>query len=256
MTMHRAAPLARAAYGYDAPGVMLGLLVGGAGGLAVGCGLAALLPGAWGYAGLAVALLGAAPAFFGLLMVIYAFVGKTRTRDRILDLAMLGDDEAVLDVGAGAGLLLIGAAKRAPRGRAVGVDLWSAKDLSNNSAANTLRNAAIEGVADRVEIQTGDARELAFPDASFDRVVSLLCIHNIEDKAGQRRACGEIARVLKPGGRVVVGDYVPTHAYAQAFADSGLRVIQSKAAFGVALSLMWIVVAEKPAAHQGTVRPR
>lgn len=52
--------------------------------------------------------------------------------------------------------------------------------------------------------------------------------------------------MLKAGGRVVVGDYVPTHAYAAAFADAGLTVLQSRTAFGVALSLMWIVIAEKP----------
>ena len=112
-------------------------------------------------------------------------------------------------------------------------------------AAQLEMSMVAEGVTDRAVVQTGDARALAFPDASFDRVVSLLCIHNIEDKAEQAQACREIARVLKPGGRVVIGDYLPTHAYAAAFAETGLTVVQSKPAFGVALSLMWIVVADK-----------
>ncbi len=211
-----------------------------------GCMVAACLSGGWHYAVVALGVLSAMPLFFGLLMVIYAFVGKARTRDHILDLAKLRGNEAVLDVGTGAGLLLVGAAKRAPRGTVIGVGLWASKDLSNNAAATTMRNATVEGVADRIEIQTGDARKLAFPDARFDRVLSLLCIHNIEDKADQARACREIARVLKPGGRVVIGDYLPTHRYAAEFASAGLTVIQSKQAFGVALSLMWIVIAEKP----------
>lgn len=235
----------RAHYGFDAPGIMLGLLLGGGAVVALGCVIVALAPGAWRYAGILVAPLGAVPMFFGLLMVIYAFVGKVRSREHILDLANLRGDETVLDVGTGAGLLLVGAAKRMKHGKVVGIDLWASKDLSNNAAATTMRNVMAESVADRVTVQTGDARELAFPDASFDRAVSLLCIHNIEDKADQARACHEIARVLKPGGRVVIGDYVPTHAYAAAFKAAGLTIVQSKPAFGVALSLMWILVADK-----------
>ena len=245
MTQRTLTPL-RAHYGFDAPGIMVGISFGGGAVVFFGCLIAAFASGAWGYAGVVVALLGAVPLFFGLLMVIYAFVGKARTREHMLDLARLCGGETVLDVGTGAGLLLVGAAKRTPRGKVVGIDLWASKDLSDNTAETTMRNAVAEGVAERVEIFTGDARELTFPDASFDRAVSLLCIHNIEDKADQARACREIARVLKPGGRVVIGDYVPTHAYAAAFTDAGLEVIQSTAAFGVALSLMWIVVAEKP----------
>ena len=239
-------PAARAHYGFDAPAIMLGLSLGGGAVIVLGCVIAALAPGVWHYAGIVVALIGSAPLFFGLLMVIYAFVGKVRTREHILNLAKLRGDETVLDVGTGAGLLLVGAAKRTPRGKVIGIDLWASKDLSNNAVATTMRNVAVEGVTDRVEVLTGDARELTFHDASFDRAVSLLCIHNIEDKADQARACREIARVLKPGGRVVIGDYVPTHAYAAAFADAGLTVVQSKPAFDVALSLMWLVVADKP----------
>lgn len=242
----RITPPARARYGIDAPGIMLGLALGGGAVVLFGSLLAALAPGTWRYVGGVVALLGAVPLFFGLLMVVYALVGKVRTRERILDLARLHGDEIVLDVGTGAGLLLVGAAKRTPRGKVVGIDLWAAKDLSDNAAATTMRNVEVEGVADRVEVQTGDARALAFSDATFDRVVSLLCIHNVEGKSDQARACREIARVLKPGGRVVVGDYVPTHAYAAALAEAGLTIVRSKPAFGVALSLMWLLVADKP----------
>ena len=239
---------ARAHYGFDAPDVMLGLSVGGGAVVLLGCLVAAFAPGFWRALGIIVAMLGAVPLFFGLLMVIYAFLGKARTRERILTLAKLNGGEAVLDVGTGAGLLLVGAAKRLPRGKVVGIDLWASKDLSNNAAATTMHNVAIEGVADRVEVRTGDARALTFPNASFDRAVSLLCLHNIEDKSDQARACREIARVLRPGGLAVIGDYVPTHAYARAFEEAGMRVIQSRQEFGVALSLMWIVVAEKPPA--------
>ena len=84
------------------------------------------------------------------------------------------------------------------------------------------------------------------PDGSFDRVLSLLCLHNIEGRTGQVRSCREIARVLKPGGVALIADYVPTGRYASAFAGAGLHVVSSRPYFATALSLMWVVRAEKP----------
>jgi ubiquinone/menaquinone biosynthesis C-methylase UbiE len=180
-------------------------------------------------------------------MLQYGFFGKIRTRDAILGLVTWRGDETVLDIGTGAGMLMIGAAKHLTRGgRAVGIDVWSAKDLSDNSIESTRRNIAIEGVVDRTEVRTDDATHLSFPDAAFDVALSLLCLHNIEPKAEQVVACREIARVLKPGGRLIIGDYVPTHGYAQALREAGLDVKRSSAAFGVAGALMWLLVADKP----------
>lgn len=108
-------------------------------------------------------------------MLVYVLAFKVRTGDLIVDLADLRGGERLLDAGTGAGLLLVAAAKRVPAGSAIGIDLWAAKDLSNNAAGIAGRNAAIEGVAERVAVITGDAH------------------------------------VLRPGGRLVVGDDVPTH---------------------------------------------
>ena len=238
----------RAAYGYDAPGIMLGMLLGGTGAaLAAALLLAGLRPSGLAWAACVLGLVAGMVPLLGLLMLAYAFVGKRRMRDRMLDALPWTGQERVLDVGTGAGLLLVGAAKRLTDGRAVGIDIWSAKDLSGNTPHAAGRNAAIEGVADRVEVLTGDARRLAFPDGSFDRVLSLLCLHNIEGAADRDAACQEIARVLRPGGIALIGDYVPTHGYAAALHRAGLQVGASQACFGTALSLMWMVRADKPA---------
>jgi len=238
----------KAKYGWDAPGIMLGMLAVGAAVVAVGVALAMLRPFAFSEAvGIVVIVAGAVPLALGLAMLQYGLVGKIRTRDAILGLVTWRGDETVLDVGTGAGMLMIGAAKRLTRGgRAVGIDVWSAKDLSDNSAQSTYRNIAIEGVAHRTEVRTDDATRLSFPDAAFDVALSLLCLHNIEPKAEQAVACREIARVLKPGGRVIIGDYVPTHDYAQALREAGLDVKRSSSAFGVAGALMWLLIADKP----------
>lgn len=230
---------------------MLAMLSAGGAMLAIGIGLARFAPFAFAtIVGGLVTAAGTVPLVLGLMMLQYGLGGKVRTRDAMLDLIDWRGDERVLDVGAGAGLLLVGAAKRLSRGgRAIGVDIWSAKDLSNNSDHATRRNIALEGVADRAAIETGDATSLHFADGTFDVVVSLLCLHNIEPKPDQARACREIARVLKPGGRVVIGDYVPTHGYAAAMRDAGLDIRRSSAAIGVARSLMWFLVADKPLAE-------
>ncbi|HEY1375767.1 MAG TPA: class I SAM-dependent methyltransferase, partial [Gemmataceae bacterium] len=193
-----AAPLEKPDYGIDAPPVIRNLLV--AAGVAVVVAVIAQLLGTPYPAGFPVRETAAIVALTCCLnagvMVYYSKVGKLRSRERILDLVPWRGDEAVLDVGCGRGLLLVAAARRLTTGKAVGVDLWQAADLSGNRPEATLENARREGVADRVEVRDGDARKLPFADGSFDTVVSNVALHNIPDAAGRETAVREIARVL------------------------------------------------------------
>jgi len=160
------------------------------------------------------------------LLMASSYYGKFRARNLLLDELQLAGNEALLDVGCGHGLLLIGAAKRLPHGRVVGIDLWSQVDQGNNSREATLRNAALEGVPDRVEVQTGDMRKMPFADATFDTIVANLAIHNVPSREGRRQAISEIVRVLKPGGRVALMDFKKVGDYVsdlQAFGMSGAR---------------------------------
>ena len=158
----------------------------------------------------------------GLWMIYDSKIGKVRERETYLDKIAWRGDERVLDVGCGLGLFLIGAAKRLSTGRAVGIDKWQQEDLSGNNAAGTLSNAMIEGVADKVEVHTGDARKLPFPDASFDVVLSSMALHNIYNAGERQTAVREIARVLKSGGRVLIVDVRHTRQYAATLRDAGL----------------------------------
>jgi SAM-dependent methyltransferase len=206
-------------YGLDAPALVRKFAIAGA--ALLGAGLVLALIGVAALAGplwLAGAMLLATSA----AMLHSSRRGKLIERDRLLDGLGLQGDEEVLDVGCGRGLLLIGAAKRVPSGRAVGIDLWSQVDQSDNRRSATLANAEAEGVGERVEVIDGDMRALPFADASFDAVVSSLAIHNVEDAEGRERACFEIARVLRPGGRVAILDLAATGAYAMALEDAGL----------------------------------
>jgi SAM-dependent methyltransferase len=240
---------ARPRFGLDAPGVVRNLF------LAAGAGLFAwfldtsLVVNLWShstdsfglifptnYMGLGVA---ATCGLCGALMIWYSYSGKLRMRERLLDLIHWRGDEQVLDVGCGRGLMLLGAAARLKTGKATGVDLWQGEDLTGNNPQATLANARAAGVAGRVEVKTGDARELPFPDASFDVIVSTAAIHNIYDDAGRERAVREIARVLKPGGRVVLADLRHTRQYAAILSRCGLVDMRHRVGwFGVPAMLL------------------
>ena len=180
-----------------------------------------------------VALLGSVMIMIGGLSLLesLAIVWSSRIvklweRDRFLDGLRLRGDERVLDVGCGHGLLLIGAAKRLPRGRAVGIDLWSQVDQGENSREATLANATIEGVVDRVEVHDGDMRELPFADASFDVVVASLSVHNIESQEGRYQAVQEMTRVLKPGGKVALMEIFHVKQIAGYLRQSGMQDVR------------------------------
>ena len=161
---------------------------------------------------------------FGGLMLLYSLVGKFRHRDRILAKVSWTGAENVLDVGAGRGLLLIGAAQHLTTGHATGIDIWNAEDLSGNGPEALKTNIAIEGVGAKTTILSEDARQMSFPDASMDVVLSNVCLHNIYEKPGRAQACREIARVLRPGGVAVISDYKLMKEYARELAKAGLAV--------------------------------
>jgi SAM-dependent methyltransferase len=223
------ATLKHADYGLDAPGVIRILSI---------CGIVSLVAGlAWSRLSIGVSVKGHVAIVPTLewigwgcligagLMVASSRWGKLRARDRLLDRMNFTGTETVLDVGCGHGLMLIGAAKRVPNGRAIGVDLWSQVDQKDNSSAATLANARVEDVAARIEVHDGDMRALPLDDSSVDVVLSCLAIHNVTGRDERRKAIAEIVRVLKPGGRAGIIDIAHVGEYASDFRAAGMRSV-------------------------------
>ncbi|WP_019926032.1 class I SAM-dependent methyltransferase [Nocardia sp. BMG111209] len=174
------------------------------------------------YAGAVVAaVLAVAWALFVGSYLYTTLIGKFRVWAGVLAGLGLRGDERVLDLGCGRGALLLMVAALLPRGRAVGIDVWRA-DQTGNGPEATRRNAELEGVADRVELETGDITRLPFADASFDVVVSNLVLHNISDAGARRAALDKAVRVLRPGGRVLIGDLMHTGEYRDRLRELGL----------------------------------
>lgn len=165
------------------------------------------------------------PFFLALVAWHFDFTlrGKFVMWIPLLDQLKLRGDERLLDLGCGRGAVLLMAAQRLTTGRAVGVDLWKKFDQSGNAAEATQRNAVAEGVADRVELHTGDLTALPFEDASFDVVVSCGAIHNIKSRAGREKAISEAVRVLRPGGRLAIVDVRATPEHQAQLASLGMK---------------------------------
>jgi arsenite methyltransferase len=222
----------RADYGLDAPGVIRVMLLLGI--VAAVVGLAAVNP-AWngparGYErfGFILQWMGMGLLIGSAMMTLSSRWGKLRARDRLLDQMAIVGTETVVDVGCGHGLMLVGAAKRLPHGRAIGVDLWSQVDQKSNSSEAAIANAVAEGVRGRVEVRDGDMRDLPLGDASVDVVVSSLAIHNVKGREDRRKAIQEMVRVLRPGGRLGIIDIAHIGDYANDLRDAGMREVRGR----------------------------
>ena len=188
-------------------------------------------------------LAGLFPLAVAAFYLYTTFRGKFVVWAGLLDRLGLRGDERILDLGCGRGAVLLMAAQHLATGRAVGVDLWRTVDQSGNSAEATRRNAVAEGVADRIELHTGDMRALPLEGDSFDLVLSSLAIHNIGGRAGREKAISEGVRVLRPGGRLMIADVRATRQHAAQLAKLGMSEVARRR---LGWQPWWVVTATKP----------
>ena len=135
----------------------------------------------------------------------------------LVESAHLAPDAHVLDVGCGTGILSrIAATSRASTGRVIGVD------LSDGMLEQAAALARAEGVGERIEFRKGDAEHLAFPDASFDAVVSLYALRHFPDPMQSLR---EIVRVGRPGSKAAIGVGSAPPWWSAGFLVGGCRAV-------------------------------
>jgi ubiquinone/menaquinone biosynthesis C-methylase UbiE len=240
----------RGDYGVDAPVVPFALVGVGVIGLVLGIlNIIVWRSLPWAIVGFVYA------AFFLLSAASYLYstrAGKFQVWATILTDLRLRGDETALDLGCGRGAVLLMTAQLLPQGNATGVDIWQTRDQSGNNQAATESNARAEGVADRVELRTADMRELPFPDASFDLIISSVAIHNIPARDGRAQAIAEAARVLKPGGRLRIADFRHVDAYATQLRELGWQDVTKRNLgwrfwYGGPWAAIYLLSAAKPA---------
>jgi SAM-dependent methyltransferase len=246
----RTTPPERADYGIDGPIAVQGVVIASVISLALGGVLSGKLRRLRPVLATVVLNLGVCSVLAGLAlvggMVWSSKVGKLRARDRLIESLSLRGDECVLDVGCGRGLLLIAAAKQLTTGKAVGVDIWSAKDQSDNRPQATWANARAEGVAEQVEVKDGDARWLPFSDGTFDVAVSSLVVHNIHGSSERKKAIQEMVRVLKEDGRLAILDVLHTSKYTSVLRESGMNKVERTRPYFLFFCPARVVSARKP----------
>jgi ubiquinone/menaquinone biosynthesis C-methylase UbiE len=119
------------------------------------------------------------------------------TRARLREALDPAPGETVLEIGPGTGYYSLPVAEWLQPGGTLHV-----LDLQQEMLDHTMRRAAERGIAN-VEPRQGDARELPYADARFDAAFLVTVFGEIPD---QTAALRELGRVVKPGGRVVVGE--------------------------------------------------
>lgn len=144
---------------------------------------------------------------FHRLTPLFDYVAHVAVRDgalkrRVIAHAALTGSDEILDVGCGTGTLAFAAARAAPGAKVIGLD-------ADESILGKARARAREAGLD-MRFDQGMSTELPYADESFDVVLSTLFFHHLTDVA-KRETVGELVRVLRPEGRLVVGDVGRPH---------------------------------------------
>lgn len=132
------------------------------------------------------------------LEVTYSTPDVVSQRAQTLEALRPRPGESGLDIGCGPGLLAVELARKVGlKGRIVGID------TSPDMVAMSFGRAAAEGLAHHLKVLVADAAELPFGDETFDFLVATQVYEYVPD---MKKALAEAARILRPGGRLVVLD--------------------------------------------------
>ena len=130
------------------------------------------------------------------LRFVLRFPRRALARERLLEILAPGPGERVLEIGPGTGYYSLAVAPALDDGT---LDTF---DISQEFLDNVLRKAGERGI-ENITATQGDARALPYANHSFDAAFLVAVLGEIPDQDGALR---ELARVLRPGGRLVVGE--------------------------------------------------
>jgi ubiquinone/menaquinone biosynthesis C-methylase UbiE len=120
-------------------------------------------------------------------------------RRMTVDNALIQPGNSVLDVGCGTGEVALLAKTRTQAGKVYGID--PAPEMIAVARSKATRKKL------EIDFRVGVIESLPFPDASIDVVTSSLMMHHLPDDL-KARALAEVYRVLKPGGRLLIADFM------------------------------------------------
>lgn len=157
----------------------------------------------------------ARPDLFAESNAYERFMGRwsRRLAPLLVEFAAVGERDSVLDVGSGTGALAFALAETSPLVSVTGVD----------RSGVYVRAAQERASRDGVRFLVGDSQALQFPDATFDKALSLLVLNFVPDPA---KAATEMVRVTRPGGVVAaaVWDYGEGMEMLRVFWDEAVAI--------------------------------
>lgn len=136
-------------------------------------------------------------AYLPFYNLFTAALGVSKVHRTLIDQARLADGQRVLEIGCGPGKLSIRAKRTHP-----GIQLIGSDPDPRALAIAERKARSLDGV----RFERAFAQRLPYPDASFDRVLSSLMLHHVDDDT-KAAAAAEIQRVLRPGGSLHLVDF-------------------------------------------------
>jgi ubiquinone/menaquinone biosynthesis C-methylase UbiE len=144
-------------------------------------------------------------AYYDFTVNIMTMGRAKMLRTMTIDRALIQPGNSVLDIGCGTGEVTWRAKSRAGSGQVYGID--PAPEM-----IAVARKKAVRLNLD-IDFRVGVIESLPFPDSSLDVVTSSLMMHHLPDEL-KRRGLAEIYRVLQPGGRLLIADFMrPTSSF-------------------------------------------
>lgn len=136
--------------------------------------------------------------FLPLYDPLVIFMGGSRAREELIKQARIEPNQRVLDIGCGTGTLVVLLKRRYPDAEIVGLD---PDPKALRRAKKKVRRAGVT-----VQLDEGFADELPYETGTFDRVLSSLMLHHLEDP-DREKMLREVLRVLKPAGAFHLLDF-------------------------------------------------
>jgi ubiquinone/menaquinone biosynthesis C-methylase UbiE len=127
-----------------------------------------------------------------------SFMGAARARKELIKQASIEPNQRVLDLGCGTGTLVVLLKRKYPAAEIVGLD---PDPKALRRAKKKVKRAGVS-----VQLDEGFADELPYDEGTFDRVLSSLMLHHLEDQ-DRERMLREVLRVLKPAGTFHLLDF-------------------------------------------------
>jgi len=156
-----------------------------------------------------IVLIGGVFVALGYAMTWFATEGQRKVQEQILDALQLQGGERVLSLSHELGME---AAKRLKSGKVIALGETAENEASRDKAKTA-------GLIEKIRFEAGDVTgKLSYPDGNFDTVLSSRALADLD----ATKAVGELVRVLKPGGRIVIHEIGDVAACSKLLAEAKL----------------------------------